>query len=67
MEEQANQWKQDNNKIMDKNAKPSVTTVTDLDTQQKTTNNQRRRKNHKDVSSVVKKDILLQSAEHLNK
>jgi len=43
---------------MDKDAKPSVTTVTDLDTWQKISDNQRRKRNHKDVSSVAKKDIL---------
>ena len=39
MEEWANQWKQDNNRIMDKDTKPSVTTVTDLDIWQKIANN----------------------------
>jgi len=44
---------------MDKDANPSVTTVTNLDTWQKIVNNQRKRRNHKDISSVAKKDILL--------
>jgi len=44
---------------MDKNANPSVITVTNLDTWQKIVDNQRKRRNHKDVSSVAKKDILL--------
>ena len=44
---------------MDKDANPSVTTVTNLDTWQRIVDNQRKRRNHKDVSSVAKKDILL--------
>ena len=44
---------------MDKDANPSVTTVTNLDTWQKIVNNQRKRRNHKDISSVAKKNILL--------
>jgi len=44
---------------MDKDANPSVTTVINLDTWQKIVDNQRKRRNHKDVSSVAKKDILL--------
>jgi len=42
---------------MDKDAKPSVIIVIDLDTWQKIVDNQRRRRNHKDISSVAKKDI----------
>jgi len=42
---------------MDKDANPSVTTVTDLNTWQKITNNQRKRRSHKDVSNVAKKVI----------
>jgi len=56
MEEWANQWKLDDNRTMDKDANPSVTTVTNLDTWQKIADNQRRRRNHKDVSNVAKKD-----------
>jgi len=39
-------------------ANPSVTTVTNLDIWQKIADNQKRRRNHKDVSSMAKKDIL---------
>ena len=67
MEEWANQWKQDDNRIMDKDINPSVTTVTNSDTQQKITDNQREKRNHKDVSNAEKKDISLQDVEHLNK
>ena len=44
---------------MDKDANPSVITVTNLDIWQKIVNNQRKRRNHKNVSSVAKKDISL--------
>ena len=67
MEEWANQWKQDDNRIMDKDANPSVTTVTNLDTQQRIADNQRERRSHKDVSNAAKKNTSLQGAKHLNK
>ena len=44
---------------MDKDTNQSVTTATNLDIWQRTVDNQRKRRNHKDVSSVAKKDILL--------
>ena len=44
---------------MDKDANPSVTTVTNLDTWQRIVDNQRKRRNHKNVSSAEKKDISL--------
>jgi len=43
---------------MDKDANPSVTTVTNLDTWKNIVDNQRKRRNYKDISSVAKKDIL---------
>ena len=44
---------------MDKNTNQSVTTATNLDIWQRTVDNQRKKRNHKDVSSVAKKNILL--------
>ena len=44
---------------MDKDTNPSVTTITNMDIWQKIVDNQRERRNHKDVSSVAKKDISL--------
>jgi len=43
---------------MDKDANPSVTTVTDLDTWQKIADNQRKKRSYKDVSNVAKKVTL---------
>ena len=42
---------------MNKNANPSVITLTNLDTWQKITNNQKKRRNHKDILNVAKKNI----------
>ena len=38
-----------------KDAKPSTTIVTNLNTWQRTADNQRKRRNHKDISSVAKR------------
>jgi len=42
---------------MNKDANPSVTTLTNLDTWQKITDNQKKRRNHKDILNVAKKNI----------
>ena len=44
---------------MDKDANPSVTTITNLDTWQRIVNSQRKRRNLKDVLSMAKKNISL--------
>jgi len=43
---------------MNKDANPSVITVTNSDTWQKIADNQRKKRNYKDVSNVAKKNIL---------